>query len=237
MTDTTASIAAKGLEGTGVTEDLAAELFHKVGKSLMAIVELQVTDKHGPNIKGKRKVTLSLTQVWPAEDDNLDDHLRQISRVLHQNHGLRPGPDGSRQEIAVASGDGVEPTVDAVINANPGLKPHTYVTSMLAVDDTDAGPVCDVCGKTESDVVHRAAVSDPFEVPAAEDDEPEPEVWREPYDDPHVYVPGPDDSCECGAPEGNPIHVDLEDPEPTDGDADEPHGQEDGQEDNVVQLH
>lgn len=170
MSDISATINQKGCEGTGLTEDLAAELYHRVGHSFMAIVELQVVDKTGPNLKDKRGVKLALTQVWPAEDDNLNHHLRDITLVMHQNHAVI-GADGTRQQILLEEGhDGVEPTVDAVIAANPGLKPHPYISSQLAIDDTAAGPVCDVCGKTEADRIHHMPATDPFAVDETDDE-------------------------------------------------------------------
>lgn len=209
MSDTTAKINSKGCEGTGITEDLAAELYHQVGQHFMAIVELQVIDKHGPNLKDKRGVSLGLTQVWPAQDPNLEDHLRELTRVLHQNTAVT-GADGTRQQILLEEGrDGIEPTVDGVIAANPGLKFHPYVSSQLAIDDSENGPVCDVCGKTEADRIHQAPPStNPFEVldeeHTEEDREEDPEE-----DDLHDFVEDTDGTgCkDCGMSAGAPIHI------------------------------
>lgn len=190
MTDTTAKIRAKGCENTGITEEIANKMFHAVGSHYMAIVELEVAEPHGPTTDGKRRVDLTLTQVWPAEDDNLNDHLRELTRVLHQNKGI-VGADGTRQQILLEEGsdgrDGVEPTVDQVIAANPGLKPHPYVSSQLAIDDTENGPVCDVCGKTEADRIHHMPAANPFAVDEDPDEDPcedpdEDDEEQEPYD-------------------------------------------------------
>lgn len=170
MTDTTATINAKGLDATGITEDIAAELFHKVGTHLIAIVDLQVVDKHGPNVKGKRKVTLSIDGIEPALDDNLAEHLRELTRTLYYNRQVAtngPTLDG-----------GDEPSVDQVLAAGAKHKPHPYLASTLSLDD-DA--VCDVCGQIEATAVHadRDQLDDPFTVTEADLDEAEEEVVEE----------------------------------------------------------
>lgn len=159
MTDTTAKILAKGCENTGLTEEIANDLFRKVGNHFMAIVELEVVYPHGPNTDGKRRIDLRLTQVEPAIDDNLDDHLRELTRVLHFNRQVaKEGP-------TLDSAD--EPSVDDVLAAGAKHRPHPYLASTLSIDD-DA--ICDVCGQVEATPVHadRTQLADPFAI--TEDD-------------------------------------------------------------------
>jgi len=186
MTDTTATINAKGLDATGITEEIAADLFHKVGTHLIAIVDLQVVDKHGPNVKGKRKVTLSIDGIEPALDKNVAEHLRELTRTMYFNRQVDQPLDG-----------GEERTVDDVLAAGKKHEPHPYLASGLAIDD-DA--ICDVCGQHEGAAVHadRDQVSDPFAVNEADldavDEEPAEEGTEDPaYDEnageePEEYV-------------------------------------------------
>lgn len=174
MTDTTAKIRAKACEATGLTEEIASRLFNQVGSHVMAIVELEVKEPHGPNTEGKRRIDLVLTQVEPSTDPNLDAHLRELTRTLYYNRQVAIGAEPTLET------EGPEPTVDAVIKANPGLKSHDYLSSMLAMDNQgENGPVCDVCGKTETDRIHHMPATDPFNVEDDEDDEddsdPEPD--------------------------------------------------------------
>lgn len=177
MTDTTAKVLAKGCENTGLTEEIASDLFRKVGSHFMAIVELEVVYPHGPNTDGKRRIDLRLKQVEPAMDDNLSEHLRELTRTLHYNrqvatHG--PTLDGAD-----------EPSVDDVLAAGAKHRPHPYLASTLSLDD-DA--ICDVCGQHEGAPVHadREQLADPFAV--TEDDldygdDPEPDDSDDASDD------------------------------------------------------
>lgn len=179
MTDTHAHIASKGCDATGITEDIAAELFQQVGRSIMAIVEIQVADKSGPNLKGKRKVHMVLEQIEPAMDPSLDEHLRELTRTLFYNRKVDEGQP-------TLDGDDVEPKVADVLAAGARYRPHPYMTSQLAIDDSEAGPVCDVCGRIEDAAVHQAEQSDddPDEPDEEEpDDEPDDERDTEDEDE------------------------------------------------------
>lgn len=112
MTDTTAKIRAKGLDATGVTEEIADEMYAHKGKHYMAIVELNVDETHD-RADGKRKVDLVFTQVEPALDDRLDEHLRELTRTLHYNRKLH-SPD---EQLQIDTLDDVEPTVEGVVAA------------------------------------------------------------------------------------------------------------------------
>lgn len=134
MTDTTAKIRAKGLDGTGFTEDLASRLYDRVGYNLSAIVKLQVVDKHGPNLDGKRGIELVITGLEVAEDPTLDEHLNELTRTLYFNRGLE-GHTGTTTE-------GQERTVADVLASGGKHKPHPF----LPVDASQDDPICDVCG-------------------------------------------------------------------------------------------
>lgn len=158
MTDTTAKIRSKGLDGTGFTEDLAAELFHRIGHHVKAIVELQVVDKHGPNLKGQKGIELVITQLEVAGDAILEEHLRELTLTLHYNRSL-DGHTGTTTE-------GQERTVADVVSSGAKHRPHPFTP----VDVTQDNPICDVCGSLEAAAVHSAQeVLDT-------DDEEEPEV-------------------------------------------------------------
>jgi hypothetical protein len=149
--DYTAKIRAKGLDGTGLTETHAAELFNRVGHTFTAIVELQVTDKHGPNLKGQRGIELVITTLEPALDNDptienrIEDHLREIARTLYYNRAIDDA------QPTLDPGDGINPKVSDVIAAGVRHHPHPYLASTLSTDD-DA--ICDVCGLIETAGVH-----------------------------------------------------------------------------------
>jgi hypothetical protein len=142
MTDTTAKIRGKGLDTTGVTESMAADLFNKVGTHFMAIVDLQVVDTHGPDIKGKRGVEIVIDALEPATTEDIAEHLRELTRTLYYNRGvghqpMLPGHD--------------EPTVEGVMNAGAKHRPHPFLPVNAGEDDN---PICDVCGSLETAPVH-----------------------------------------------------------------------------------
>jgi hypothetical protein len=161
MTDTTAKIRSKGLDGTGFTEDLAASLFNRVGHNLKAIIELQVVDKHGPNLDGRRGIELVITGLEVADDANLEDHLRELSQTLYYNRGL-DGHTGTTTE-------GQERTVADVVASGAKHRPHPF----LPVDATEDNPICDVCGTVEATAVH--STQEVLDSPGAEEEDEAPE--------------------------------------------------------------
>jgi hypothetical protein len=168
MPETTAKIRAKGLDTTGVTEDIANQMYAHRGKHYMAIVEVKVEETH-EKADGTKKVDLILTQVEPAASDDLDEHLRELVRTLYYNRGTGDQP---------TLGQGTdEPTVEKVLAAGAKHRPHPFVSGGVGDDDK---PICDVCGLLEAAAVHSAqgTLPDPFEIPAEPEDPwdyPEPE--------------------------------------------------------------
>lgn len=112
MTDFTAKIRAKGLDGTGVDENLVREMFTTKGKHYMAIVELKVDETH-EKVDGQRRVDLVITQVEPATSKDLDDHLRNITRTTYQNRALK----SEDAQLQIETAEDLEPTVEQVIAA------------------------------------------------------------------------------------------------------------------------
>lgn len=166
MSDTTAKIRAKGLDSTGVTEEIANQLYAHKGRHYMAIVEFKVEERH-EKADGTRKVDLILTQVEPAVSDDMAEHLREISRTCYFNRGTGDQPTLTGHE---------EPTVEGVMKAGAKHRPHPF----LPVDATIDNPICDVCGALETAPVHSTQDA----LPEA-DDEPE----GEDQDDEKGYEP------------------------------------------------
>jgi hypothetical protein len=113
VTDTTAAIAAKGCQSTGITEDLAVRLHDQLGKKIMAVVELEAAART-ENTDGKQKVALRILSVEPAVDQIGEDHLRDFQRALFMNRRtdeMQPTLDG----------DEPEPTVKDVLAQSQGL--------------------------------------------------------------------------------------------------------------------
>jgi hypothetical protein len=118
MTDCTAKIRAKGLDSTGVTEDIASTLYANKGKRVMAIVELHAVERH-EKADGTRRVDLVLEQVEPATDDTLAEHLRELTRTLYQN---RAQADGQQ-----AIDDTLIPDLKDAIAAGTQHRPHPFL--------------------------------------------------------------------------------------------------------------
>lgn len=113
MPDYIARLRAKGLDSTGVTEDLAKQYFSTLGSHHMAVVEFRVEDRK-ENADGKHTVDLILTQVEPSSAAFLDDHLRELTRAMYRQRmtaegtPLLPGTDDGRQlQDVVKAGEGV----------------------------------------------------------------------------------------------------------------------------------
>jgi hypothetical protein len=161
MTDTTAKIRAKGLDSTGVTEEIASQMYATKGRHYMAIVEVRVEERH-EKADGTRKVDLILTQVEPATSEDLAEHLRELTRTLYYNRGLN-GHTGT------IGGGNDEPTVEGVMNAGARHRPHPFLPVNAGENDQ---PICDVCGQLETAPVHSTqdALPDGDDEPDDQDD-------------------------------------------------------------------
>jgi hypothetical protein len=164
MTETAAKVRAKGLDATGVTEEIASTLYANKGKRIMAIVELHAVERH-EKADGTRRVDLVLEQVEPATDDNVAEHLRELTRGLY---AARAQADGQQ-----AIDDTLTPDLKDAIAAGQQHRPHPF----LPTDAADELGSCEVCGLGENAAPHRAyamdQIADPFEADTEADEDPD----------------------------------------------------------------
>ncbi|WGX98751.1 hypothetical protein [Nocardioides sp. L-11A] len=180
MTTTTAKIAPKGTSNTGITEDLAKRCHDQLGKKILAVVEL-VAEARAEKRNGDESVSLSILTIEPAPTTETEDHLRNLARSFHYERQLAAG-----EAPTLEYGDGpTEPNVADVLATGARHEPHPYLSSSLAIDDSEHGPVCDVCGQHEGAAVHadRSALVDPFATPEADEDGDEDGDGTEPGED------------------------------------------------------
>lgn len=129
MTDTTAKIRAKGLDGTGVTEEIASTLYANKGKHVMAIVELKAVERH-EKADGTRRVDLAVEMVEPANSDELADHLRNLASVAYQNRAIT--------DTQQALDDSLTPDLkDAVAAGQQQANPFEITDAEARMTDTD----------------------------------------------------------------------------------------------------
>lgn len=172
MTDTTANIAAKGCNSTGITENLAEKLHAQLGKKVMAVVEL-VAESRAENLKGKDKVTLSILTIEPAPDHHTEEHLRELARAFYFERALdeaQPTLDGA----------GPERTVKDVMAAGAAHRPHPF----LPVDAAQEDGICDVCGTVQSAGVH--STQEVLVDLEGDEDEPDAQLDDEDSDEPEL---------------------------------------------------
>jgi hypothetical protein len=110
---TTAKIAAKGCNGTGITDDIAEKL--RLGQTLVVVAEL-VVEAHHEKRNGDEAVVLNILTVEPATKDFVEDYLRNMQRALHYERKLIE--DGPQLQVP---GDHDEPSVDDVMAQGKGV--------------------------------------------------------------------------------------------------------------------
>ncbi len=135
MPDTTAKIRAKGLDATGITEELAEKMYAHKGKRYMGIVELQVDEIH-EKTDGKRRVDLILTLVEPATDARLEDHLRELTRVCYFNRQ-------TDTPLPLSDADGPDPKIEDVIRNGEALVERDEDGDPVGFWDGDAEALLD----------------------------------------------------------------------------------------------
>ena len=128
--DYTAAINRKGCDNTGITEDLAREMYATLGRRTLAIVELKHHARTETDDNG-RSVQLQITQIEPSVDERLDDHLRELMRTMHQNRALK----ADDQQLQIDTLDDTEPTVTQVIAA--GQQHIAQTDDALDLEDDD----------------------------------------------------------------------------------------------------
>lgn len=161
MTDT-AKIRAKGLDATGVTEEIARRIADAEAGTLMCVVEIDYAEVHKPK-GGDRRVDFVIRTVEPAPNQATEDHLRELTRSFYYERQLI-SPDG---QLTIETREDLEPTVLDVVAAGKALTAHDFTP---VPDDPETGAEtdeCDVCGNERDSAVHdaadqRATIPDPF---------------------------------------------------------------------------
>lgn len=115
----TAKVRAKGLDNTGVTEDIAKAMFNTLGHTTLAIVEFEHKRKIDDDTG--RQVELVMKMVEPSTSPTLDAHLRELTRTMHQNRVLTD----EDAQLQIDTMDDLEPTVEGVIAAGQAHVAHT----------------------------------------------------------------------------------------------------------------
>lgn len=82
MSTTSAKIATAQCKDTGVTPELAAEMWKKLGSRHIAIVELNVAER-SEDVGDAKGVKLEVTTIEPATDTEAAEHLREMQRALY----------------------------------------------------------------------------------------------------------------------------------------------------------
>lgn len=172
---TTAKIAAKGCNGTGITEDLAQTLHNTLGRTIVAVVEL-VAETRSEKRNGDETVVLSINTIEPAPTGATVEHLRELARSFYYERQLADG------QLRIETGDGPEPTVSDVLAAGAQHRPHDFLSGSLALDEAQ---VCDICGQHADAAIHQPAarIANPFTVPDDEDLEDTDDAEDEDEDD------------------------------------------------------
>lgn len=170
--DYAASITTKGLDGTGLTEDVARKLYSRRGRKAMAVVEL-VVDETSDKRDGTHKVALAIAGLELVLDHtDIENHLRDLQQTIYAN---RQRADG---QMAIDEQLGGERTVADVLASGKSHRPHPFIV----VDASVENPICDVCGGIEASAVH--STQDVLEGPDGDESD---DVGDD--DSPHAYQP------------------------------------------------
>lgn len=156
MSDYTASINSKGCDKTGVTEDLASELYHGGRSTMLAIVELSVVKDSNNHVTGTKGVQLMIDTIEPVVcgnseiEERAQNDIRRVMRALFMNRKMAEG-----ETLPL---DDTEPKLADVLSATEAL-----------VKTDEAGAVAGLYDGSEGDG------SEPAEPEAPEAPEPEAE--------------------------------------------------------------
>lgn len=206
--DYAASITTKGLDGTGLTEDVARKLYSRRGRKAMAVVEL-VVDETSDKRDGTHKVALAIAGLELVLDNaDIENHLRDLQQTIYAN---RQRADG---QMAIDEQLGGERTVADVLASGKSHRPHPFIV----VDASVENPICDVCGGIEASAVH--STQDILDEPDDEDDdearadvEAEQDLIAEEWvDSQHGDAPEAEDPWEYPAAEGTQPAATVPDP-------------------------
>lgn len=106
MSTTAANVAAMPkTDNTGLTPKISRQLYDKLGKGQIAVVEL-VSDERKENVDGSLGVKLVIKSIEPADDKDTDEYLRELQRALYRKRNPQP---------ALTAKDRTEPSVDTVL--------------------------------------------------------------------------------------------------------------------------
>lgn len=162
MSDYQAKVRAKGLDATGMTEQIARELHTNLGTYQMAIVEVRA-DKRSDDSDGVHGVELVITQFEPAVDQRLDDHLRELTKALHTNRVLH----SDDEQLSIDSADDIAPKVTDVIDAGVALiddveavQEERWEDAQHAYVRNPATELCE-CGVGQGETVHAIEDAEP----------------------------------------------------------------------------
>lgn len=110
--DYTARLKAKGLDSTGVTEEIARDMANTLGRHTLLIVEV-VHDEVTKHADGAQQVKLACTRVEPVPAAQ-EDVVREFMRAIHRTHPAEAG-----QAVLKGTVDG-----PSVADAAVGLAAH-----------------------------------------------------------------------------------------------------------------
>lgn len=206
--DYTGQINAKKLGPTGITETIIGRHHRAETGNLVVVASISVSaiSKNVQDGTGTVNYVIDDLEVAP---EIAVDHIRNlISQFNYERRLETQGP-------TLLDADGTaKPRTEEVVAAGQKFEPHPYLASTLSTDDTENGPVCDVCGQLETAAVHadRTALVDPFATSADAVDEPgDQDGDTAPVDDPayepHGFHGGPGYACGiCDQPEDSAVH-------------------------------
>lgn len=171
---TKAKVKARGLDGTGVTEDVARKLFSMVGSgnALVAIVEIEPVTQIN-DATGDHQVVCTLGFVEVAEvGSRSEDVLREFARGLYRDRRVSAG------ELEGTGASGERQTDDIATEAD----------SLIDKGQDPGGTDGDGEGGIWKGDTDESAVAPG---PGAAD----------PAFEPHTFLPGTTDSKACAMPE------------------------------------
>lgn len=126
---TTAKIASKGCNGTGITDEITERL--RLGQTLVVVAEL-VVEAHHEKRNGDEAVVLNILNLEPATKDFVEDYLRNMQRALHYERKLIE--DGPQLQVP---GDHDEASVDDVMAQGKGVLTEEDGEPRLLTDDLE----------------------------------------------------------------------------------------------------
>lgn len=158
MSDTTASIAPRGCNATGITETVIDKTH--LGQKIMAVVELECA-AHTEKADGTERKQFRIVSVEPAPNSDVEDHLRNLQRSSYYERKVASDGRG-----LLAEGEEPEPTVKDVLGQGDQFIPHPFEP------DEHDDRICNLCGAVAiANVHHDQEEPDDEQEPEEIDDE------------------------------------------------------------------